>query len=51
LGDKEQAFGWLNIAYQEGDLGLLGLKTDFLLDPLRADPRFSDLVRKIGLPQ
>jgi serine/threonine protein kinase len=51
LGDKDQAFKWLNTAYQERDIGLLGLKTDFLLDPLRSDPRFAELVRKVGLPQ
>ena len=51
LGDKDRAFQWLNTAYQERDLNLLGLKTDFLLDPLRADPRFAELVRKVGLPQ
>jgi hypothetical protein len=51
LGDKEQAFQWLNTAYQERDLYLLGLKTDFLLDPLRSDVRFAELVRKVGLPQ
>jgi tetratricopeptide (TPR) repeat protein len=51
LGDKDQAFQWLNTAYQERDTYLLGLKTDFLLDPLRSDPRFAELVRKVGLPQ
>jgi TolB-like protein len=52
LGDKEQAFRWLRTAYQERDsLHLLGLKTDFLLDPLHSDPRFAELVRKVGLPQ
>jgi hypothetical protein len=52
LGDKEQAFRWLNTAYQERDsLPLLGLKTDFLLDPIRSDPRFVELARKVGLPQ
>ena len=54
LGDKNQAFRWLNTAFQEhdgGDGGLMGLKTDFSLDPLRSDPRFAELVRKVGLPQ
>jgi serine/threonine protein kinase/tetratricopeptide (TPR) repeat protein len=51
LGNKDQAFRWLNTAYQEHDDGLVGLKTDFLLDPLRSDPRFAELVRKVGLPQ
>jgi hypothetical protein len=51
LGDKEQAIQWLNTAYQEHDEGLEGLKTDFLLDPVRPDPRFAELVRRVGLPQ
>ena len=51
LGDKEQAFRWLNTAYQERDWLLLGLKTDFSLDPIRSDPQFAELVRKVGLPQ
>jgi tetratricopeptide (TPR) repeat protein len=51
LGDNDQAFRWLNAAYQERDYFLEGLKTDFLLDPIRSDPRFVELVRKVGLPQ
>jgi TolB-like protein/predicted Ser/Thr protein kinase len=51
LGDKDQAFRWLNTAYQERDRLLPGLKADFSLDPLRSDPRFAELVRKVGLPQ
>jgi len=50
IGDKEQAFQWLNTAYRERDQQLEGLKTDFLLDPLRSDPRFAELVQKVGLP-
>jgi hypothetical protein len=51
LGDKDQAFRWLNTAYQERDEGLVSLRTYFLLDPLRSDARFAELVRKVGLPQ
>jgi eukaryotic-like serine/threonine-protein kinase len=50
LGDKDQAFRWLNTAYQERDPYLLGLKTNFLFDLIRSDPRFAELVRKVGLP-
>ncbi len=51
LGDKDQAFRWLDTAYQEHDWWLVGLKTDFSLDSIRSDPRFAELVRKVGLPQ
>jgi len=51
LGQKEQAFKWLDVAYQERDSGLLSLKTDFLLDSLRPDPRLAELVKKVGLPR
>ena len=50
LGDKDQAFYWLDTAYRERD-GLINLKTDFTLDPLHSDPRFAELVRKVGFPQ
>jgi TolB-like protein len=51
LGDKEHAFQWLDTAYREHDWLLMGLNTYFQLDPLRSDPRFAELVRKVGLPQ
>ena len=51
LGDKDHAFQWLNTAYQERDYFIIGLRTDFLLDPIRSDPRFAELVKKVGLPQ
>ena len=51
LGDEDQAFHWLDTAYQEHDWLLMGLNTYFQLDPVRSDPRFDELVRKVGLPQ
>jgi len=51
LGDKDHAFQWLNAACQERNWRVEGLRTDFLLDPIRPDPRFAELVRKVGLPQ
>lgn len=51
LGEKDQAFGCLNKAYEQRDLQLVSLKVTPTLDKLRADPRFADLVRRVGLPQ
>jgi len=50
LGEKEQAFQWLDTAYQEHDYLMETLKTDFKLDPLHTDPRFDELVRRVGIP-
>jgi tetratricopeptide (TPR) repeat protein len=51
LGDKDHAFEWLNAAYQDRDIKLIGLRTDFQFDSLRSDRRYAQLVRKIGFPQ
>jgi Flp pilus assembly protein TadD len=50
LGDKEQAFVWLEKAFQERDVLLMTLNIESHLDPLRSDRRFQDLVRRVGLP-
>jgi TolB-like protein/Tfp pilus assembly protein PilF len=50
LGEKEQAFLWLEKAYDERTNSLAYLKVQSTWDPLRPDPRFADLVRRIGLP-
>jgi tetratricopeptide (TPR) repeat protein len=50
LGEKDLALEWLEKAYQERTARLLELP-DPAFDSLRSDPRFQDLVRRIGLPQ
>jgi tetratricopeptide (TPR) repeat protein len=49
LGDNEQAFAWLEQAYKEQSNILQFLKVHPYFDPIRADPRFRDLVRRTGL--
>jgi hypothetical protein len=49
LGDKDQAFAWLDKAYQDRYFLLIWLKVEPLFDPLRADPRFADLQRRVGV--
>jgi hypothetical protein len=51
LGDKDQAFAWLDRAYDDRSGYLTWLTTDPQLDGLRSDPRFADLLRRVGLPQ
>ncbi|MET0645313.1 MAG: protein kinase [Pyrinomonadaceae bacterium] len=50
LGEREQAFASLERAYAAHDLQLQYLGTDPAYDDLRGDPRFADLLRRIGLP-
>jgi len=51
LGEKDKAFAELNKAYENREASLTRLKVDPRLDPLRSDPRFAELTRKVGLPQ
>jgi len=49
-GEKDKAFEWLETALDDRDAGMLGLSTDPLLRGLRDDPRYKNLVAKVGLP-
>jgi hypothetical protein len=49
VGDNHQAMHWLERAYEERFNPSILLRSGF--DPLRSDPRFKDLVRRIGLPE
>jgi serine/threonine protein kinase/tetratricopeptide (TPR) repeat protein len=50
-GDRKQAFEYLEKAYSDGDSELLFVIRFPALDPLRSDPRFKDLMRRLGLPE
>jgi len=52
LGEKDKAFEFLEKAYQERSLDISWhIKADLRIDNLRSDPRFQDLVRRVGYPQ
>jgi tetratricopeptide (TPR) repeat protein len=49
LGDKDHAIEQLNKAYEERAGWIINLRVEPLFDPLRSDPRFADLLRRLGL--
>jgi len=49
-GESDQAFAWLDRAYQQRDAGMRNLKIDPLLKSLRQDPRYAELLSKMRLP-
>jgi DNA-binding winged helix-turn-helix (wHTH) protein/Tfp pilus assembly protein PilF len=49
LGDKEQAFRWLQKSFRAREIEILGVRNDPEFDSLRGDPRFQRLVQAIGL--
>ncbi len=50
LGDKDKAFAWLDEADKARDPNIVRIKVDPRYASLRSDPRFNDLVRRIGIP-
>jgi len=49
LGDDDEGFGWLDKSYRERDSTLLEIKVDPGFDRVRSDPRFKELMKKVGL--
>ncbi len=50
LGEEDEAFRWLNEAYRRRIGGLALLKVEPRFESLHSDPRFADLLRRMGLP-
>jgi Flp pilus assembly protein TadD len=51
LSEKDKALDWLEKCYEEQDASCWGLKVWQIYDPLRAEPRFQALLKKVGLDQ
>jgi tetratricopeptide (TPR) repeat protein len=51
LGDRDRCFEWLEKGYAEHDNSLINLRQELAFDNVRSDPRYADLLRRIGLPQ
>jgi len=50
IGDKDRAFAWLDKALEQRYWCIPFLKRDNVWNPLRSDPKFRDLLRRVGLP-
>jgi serine/threonine-protein kinase len=50
LGEKEKAFEWMEKAFEDRDEGETWLKVDPMMDSLHSDPRYAELLRRLGLP-
>jgi TolB-like protein/DNA-binding winged helix-turn-helix (wHTH) protein len=50
LGNKDRAFAWLDKAVQQRDWCIPFLRRDNVWNPIRSDPRFTNLLRRVGLP-
>ncbi len=48
VGDRDAAFEWLERARRERSAGLVGVLSNFCLEPVRDDPRYRELLKKMG---
>jgi hypothetical protein len=51
LGEKDQAFEWLNKGYTDRPSTVIRMKIEPRFEPLHSDPRFAQLIRRMGLPE
>jgi hypothetical protein len=51
LGDKDAAFRWLEEGFRMRMVWMPWIKSEIVFAPLRSDPRFQDLKRRIGVPE
>jgi len=51
LGENDKAMEWLEKTYQEHSKSVMTIKVDPRLERLRSDPRFKEMLRRVGLPQ
>ncbi len=51
LDRKDEALQWLEKGFEERDFRMTVLSVSFEFDNLRSDPRFRELIRRIGLPE
>ena len=51
LGERDQAFEWLEKAYQVRDYQISPIMIDPVFSSIRSDPRYTDLLGRLGLPQ
>ena len=50
LGDLDAAFRWFDKGYEARSAGMIGLKTGWRWAPVRSDPRFAALAKRVGVP-
>ena len=51
MGDIDTAFEWLEKAYQDHEVEMYWLKVEPPFEPLRSDPRWQELLDKVGFPE
>jgi hypothetical protein len=49
LGQKDKVFEWLEKAYEDHDSGLVSIAVEPMFDPVRLDPRFKNILRRMKL--